>query len=273
MNEFTERFKKLPNHRLLRILESAEQYQGEAVEAARAELAQRSVSEEELASFRSQVEQETAQKEARNTAKKALEAKAEAVGQELLHTVNPIQVDGQSTARRINLLALLFGGLAAYEVFSSFGFLRYMLTSFAAEWDLYSVLELLPMVLLPVIAVSLFLRKPTGWELGAAYLIVINVSLLVGLIYSTLGLIRASSESTMTEYGEGVIVLLNDHYSPFVIPPDPVQYCLALLFYGGLLYALASKRVRSELSIDFQRGITALALAIAALIFFFWLWY
>ena len=48
MNEFQERFRNFDSRKLLKIIEDAENYQSIAVEAAKLELSNRSISDEEV---------------------------------------------------------------------------------------------------------------------------------------------------------------------------------------------------------------------------------
>lgn len=268
MNEYQERFKKLPNHRLLRILESAEQYHQDAIAAAKAELALRTISDEERAAVRSSVENERAKATQRTEDLKTLESKAQSVGKELFQSISPIQIGQQTDARKVNFLVFLFGLLAVYELSSNFGFFRFMLTDISASWDLYSTLVLLSVLVLPATAVLIFIRKRLGWILGGAYLAYTVVLLVLGLKFSLEQ--RLEPESTPSDIGAGGISIdIVDIGMPY-LTPHPVQYLLALVFYCGILALLLHKGVRSQLNIDQRTMMITAILAIAVTLLGVW---
>ncbi len=55
MSEYSEKFKSFPSSKLLRIIEEADSYQVEAVEAAKIELVTRNLSEDEIQSLEEEV--------------------------------------------------------------------------------------------------------------------------------------------------------------------------------------------------------------------------
>jgi hypothetical protein len=244
MNQFTERYKSFTNSDLLRVIENQSDYQPEAVEAAKTEINQRNLPDQELSEAKSELEAERQEKKKQNEKRAEVERKVKSLGTSVFDTINQIQESAPTTERLIRLVTIVFGLIAVFKWYSQFGLVKFMLTDNSAGWDLSMVEYFLPLILLPIALILFWLRKKSGWILMAAY-----------LTYSTIG-----------AFG---LIIMTWNMGPLGIPAidnlfpqtSPTTQILTTLFFGGTLWVLTKKEIKEHFNIKRQTTIAIIAIA------------
>jgi hypothetical protein len=221
MSTFQNRYQNHSNRKLVEIIDSPPgHYQGEALKAARAVLAERQVSEAEIQAIRSEIADEV-----RTKAQKAAEQaqKREAIANQVHQTLEPVDMvrrQPRSTRTLVIMLGVLYGLVLLTEIrqllsVSMFG------VSLA---DLFSYIN----VCLLLSGMYLFFKgRPPGWVILAALLVYYFLSALKILF----------DEIAMPEIDpalEGI----------FVRTPIPVLL-VTLLFYVGWAWAMLSTNIKT----------------------------
>jgi len=165
MNEFQKRFKSFDNIKLLKILEDADNYEAQAVEAAKLELSTREVTDEEVRLVKDAMVDQQVKFDLRQKRIKKIGDRANALSDEILDTVNPIQEESPTIGRKINWIAIGFGVLALYQLVLDFSLISYMFSSPYAEWDLSMIFHFVPLVILLFGIFFFWKRNKIGWIL------------------------------------------------------------------------------------------------------------
>lgn len=253
-NEFSDRFKSLENKKLLKIIEESEHYEPMAVAAAKLELANRKVSADEIQSLQDELNDEKAKIAERHAIFKQVENKAKVLGAELLDTVNPIQKEPQTISRKINLIVIVFGLLALYQIIESFNMFRFLFWDDLVGWDFSMVEFFVPLVLLPVAILLFWNRNRVGW-------ILLSV-LFVYHVISALGMLLLTwkwKSSTVEAVGRGVSDL-----DALIPEPNPMSYVLIAAFFGASLWGIFEEELRRVFRVG--RMVAMVTIAIAALV-------
>jgi hypothetical protein len=246
MNPFTDRYKKLTNSELLKIIDNPADYQPQAIEAANDELTTRQLTEEELLTIREENEALAEEQRLKSDKTKALENKAKDIVSTIADTLNPIQSEKLSTPKAILWISILMILLFLYQLYSQFGLLTYMFKYDAAKWDFSMAMYFLrPLVIMPVAAILFALRKRSGWVLLSGYF--------TYLAFNTIALL----------------------YFEFRRPPDPSGPLDQLLpsapansligwviFNAGCLYFIYKKDVREIYNINTKNILTAACIGV-----------
>lgn len=244
MNQFSERYKTFSNSDLLRVIENQSDYQPEAVEAAKTEINQRNLPDQELSEAKSELEAERQEKKKQNEKRAEVERKVKTLGTSVFDTINPIQESAPTTEKLIRLVTIVLGLIAVFKWYSQFGLVKYMLTDKSAGWDLSMVEYFLPLILLPVALILFWLRKKSGWILMAAYL--------------TYSAISAFGLIIMTWNMEPLGIPAIDNLFP---QTSPTTQILTTLFFGGTLWVLTKKEINEHFNIKRQTAIATIAIA------------
>jgi hypothetical protein len=251
MNQFTERHKTLSNSELLRVIENPSDYQSEAVEAAKTEIDQRNLPDQENEDAKRNLEVERQEQQKQNKKKAEVEQKVKTLGTSIFDTINPIQKSAPTAERLIRLITIVFGLMAIFKWYNQFGLVKFMLTDKSAGWDLSMVEYFLPLILLPVATILFWLRKKSGWILMAAYL--------------TYSAISAFGLIIMTWNMEPLGVPALDNIYP---QTSPTTQILTTLFFGGTLWVLIKTEIKKHYNINRQTAIATIAIAAVLTILF-----
>ena len=228
MNEFSEKLKQAKIHELLKIIAEAEQYTPQAFEAAKSELANRGIGQEELQKIISQrfqndnpVEVEPLQVEyTRNT--------AEGVETLIIESEDPVLQRKRVIDTQIIILTIVFSLIAINNFARDSSLLKHF---FAANYTILSFDSfsyLLLLFMLPMGIFTFWLRYRTGW-------IVLTIYSVCSIIMS--GCLVAVSLNWMI-------------FDLFYVMGSPLQYILSNLFYLVLLYVLWIFDLRATLNIS-----------------------
>ena len=255
MNEFEERFKKLDNRKLLKVLEDADSYQPIAVEAARLELSKREVSESEIQLVRDQVSQRKAKIAKRHEKVNILEDKAKAIGTEFLETVSPIQKEPQTIDRKINVIAIVFGLLAIYMVFKE---LKYLFTFGLGRLDLGGGLNLILPIVLMIGTLLFWKRNKIGWIL-TCFIFVVNI--IVAVIMLRLNWDWKSIITSIGDSSGNIQVDSIDHL-------NPTAFLYHIVIFVASLWVICKDDVRKEFQVDVKTVLITIGASILVIFMF-----
>lgn len=242
MNQFSERYKSLSNSELLKIIDNAADYQPLAVETARREINARKLTDLELDKAREElryIQEKENQKEAK---KRELTQNVRKIVMYISDALNPIQKSPVSTGRLINLISLVFAGIAVYIVIKGIGMLNFMFTE-NEEWDFSVVLYLLPLIWLPLATILFWARKRLGWTLLSIYLsynaVILIDTLIITWNFEPTGIAALDSMAT-----------------------SPVVSLMTLIFYVATICSVSQKKLRSVFNINKISMITTMGITV-----------
>lgn len=261
MNEFQERFKNFDNRKLLKIIEDAENYQSIAVEAAKMELSTRDMSDEEIRAVKDEFLEKQAKIDQRTEKVKEVENKAKAIVTEIFETVNPIQKEPQTIDRKINLIGIVFGILATYQIFNEFGAIQFMFTDSLVEWDFNMVLYFLRIILLISAVFLLWKRNKIGWILMGSFF-VYNIVNAIGMFFLTWEWNRKNSYTDELSSGDFYIDIQGLECSFPQI--NPIVYLISAAIFGTTLWVISKEDIRNKFQVDVNDCL--LTIGISALI-------
>lgn len=242
MNEFTERYKQETNTELLRIIEKSDDYQPLAVEVAKTELDSRNLTVSELNSAKEELRLERQDSEQKEQKKQERINKVRNIA---IDNLNPIQESPIKTDRLINLISILFGGIALYQIIKEFGMLKFMFSG-QGEWDFSMVLYFLPLVMIPTASILFWLRKKFGWILLNFYLCFSAVNS-ISLILMTWN---------MKPTGNAAL----DSLFPVT---SPIVYIMTSLFFIGTLWLINKQDLKVKFRIDKKTMIGTIVFSVA----------
>jgi len=227
MTEFTERYKKLSNFELLEIVSNSSKYQSIAVETAKQEIANRNLSEEDLAKVKLEIKSNQLEKRKQIEKRNQKEDKIKQNIYSFFDLINPIQNGIQTPEKVIRLIILIFAGISIYKIFTEFGMIYFILTNGETKWDLSIIEYFLPLIILPLAVILFWKRKKIGWILLSLFLTYSSV-ISVRLFFLTIG-------------HQPIGLPAMDSLFPLV---SPIDYLFSLLFYGGTLWLICKENSR-----------------------------
>ena len=244
MNQFSERYRNISNADLFRVIENQTDYQPEAIEAAKNELNQRKLTDQDLTAVKVEMKAEQQEKEEYRKKRIEVERKVKNLGASALDTITPIQRSATTPEKIIRLITIVFGLIAILKWYDQFGLASFMLSEISSGWDSSMVEYFLPLLLLPIAVVFFWLRRKIGWILMTTYL---TYSAITGL-----GLIIM----TWNMEASGIPAL--DDLFPQTSTTTQV---LALLFYGGALWAVAKQEIKDSFNVNSQTALGTIVTA------------
>jgi len=241
-NHFSEYYKKITDSELLNILDNTKDYQPAAIEAAKKELANRNLPDEQIREEKRLLLFKQLEKVKEKEKRKIVETKIKEAGYTFLDTINPIQTGIDRTEKNIRVIVIVFGGIFLYELIKDFRtHVFYLSRFFSSAFD--SSMYLLPLILLLVAEIMFWKRKRSGWTLLMAYL----VYSATGVFWMLLQPITWSSSGFLDK----------------LIPrPSPTTYILQLLFLGATIFVLCKPNIREVFSVDQRRMSITIGVAV-----------
>ena len=231
-NNFSENYKTFSTPELLDILANQEDYQPLAVEAARAELASRNLSEQDIKNAKQTLEDKRVKIEKDKEKIKAVETKIKSAGNNLIDTINPIQSGVSSPVKTIRLIVIVFGGIFLYHLLKDYKMHLAYLKDFS-RFPFESSMYFLPLLLLLVSIFLFWKRTKAGWILLTIFITFSAVSAGWGLF------------QTLTWKPSGI-----DAFDKIFLRPSPANYIFQLIFLIGILYILAKASIRELFSVN-----------------------
>ena len=164
---FRERFEAHTNSELFRITDNPGDYQSEAVEAARSIIAERRLTDAEIAAARGELDAEKRERAEQERQGQQRRERRNAAVRRLVDALNPIRSDIPVPGRLVNIVCIVLGVwyLIWFVRVRPVGFLLFTL----GDWD-WSVLTLaVPLVWVPTAIILFWRRKKAGWFMFSIY--------------------------------------------------------------------------------------------------------
>jgi hypothetical protein len=235
-NPFAEYYKTITDSALLAILDNPQDYQASAIDAAKAELESRQLSESAILEARQPLLEKEQAQAAEREKRKMMEEKLKAAGTSLFDSINPMEQGIPTTDKMIRRIVIVLGVLYLYELISNFSMHLSNLKDLPEhpfELGLYFVL----LLILPVALIFFWKRKPIGWILLAIYL----VFSLVATLWFFFFVFKIQSST---------ILQMRD-----LIPESSLlTHLFQLLLFSGAIYILTKKEMRETYLISTDRA-------------------
>lgn len=248
MFDFQEKFKERNNVDLLKILLNPEAYQPKAVDAAKIIIESRQLSEEEISAAEALIKEEKQIAADKVKSKKDMENKVKSYSLSALRSINPIEAEAPSPIRIVKIISIILGGLFLLNLSFNLRMLWLSLPE-SPDWNIYSVLLFLSLLLTPVAIVLFFKRSRMGWIF------------IVGLLTYHIAI-------SLENFIAGLIMEFtsNSYLDAIFHQPSPIGDFLVLGFYIVLLWAVCKKKVRSLYSINQQKMLSTIAIVTVLLL-------
>jgi hypothetical protein len=228
-NSFIERFKRLDPIDLITILNTAEDYRPEAVDAARKELESRQLTEEELSHVKSMYDERVNASQPRNEKWHQIKEKAEAIA----HELSPVQFGPQSQDKYIRSITVFAGVYFLFTLYQHTWFFESYFGDNALNMDWTVVEAAIPLVWLLIAGILFGLKRKVGWILMFAYLVKVAVGSVVFIVY-------------------------------FEMSYSIVQSLVTSLIFGGAAYTMARNDLREVFNVNKTIVGNALVLGVTA---------
>jgi hypothetical protein len=219
-NQFTDTYKKLPTSKLLEIIENRKDYQAEAVETAKLELASR----QDIETAKSELKEKNieVQKKLADVKQKRKEISGKAF--KVLEYADPLVE--KTPEKTIVIICAVLLLIFLFKTVTSFGM---VVSAFKeiADGDFSVYWFLIEYIYLPVAIFFLWRKTRTGWTM-----------FLVWLIYQSIldcfGLYMCYQFSDIP-----------DSFPTFMPMPNLSQYLFQLVFHGGLIYFICKPTTKA----------------------------
>lgn len=241
---FSQTYKSYATAQLLRIIERAEDYQPAAVEAAKAEMDSRLLSDEELLDAQAEL---AAEKEQQNVKQQKAQQRKERISQAAnLLTARPGKPF--SATKAVNLIAVVFGVLFLIYLILEIRTIGYTFIEIA-DGKFFMAISILPFIYIPLTLVMFFQKKRVGWILVTIYL--------------TYSAIAAAGTMIMTFNAQPSGIPALDQAFPI---PSSVSLLLCLLFFVGTLAVMCRKSIRELFAVTRRMMVWTIAISVVATI-------
>ncbi len=197
MNPFIKTFSTYSNLELFRIIQTPENYQDLAVEAAQIITNERNLSEEDVEIANAQFAKEKEDSELKKTKKEAFETNAKDVVNSVIDVIHPIQRTPITTDRIIKTFCVVFGIAFFVFFYKEFWLIKFMFTDKTAKWDIITVLYFLAFIIIPTATILFFNHKKIGWMLFAIFLTYNSLT----AIYDLYTMIKIQQSRFSTPFG------------------------------------------------------------------------
>lgn len=246
MNPYSERYKKLDNFTLFKIIDIPGDYQPEAIEAAKEELASRRLTDDELTVLNEEIAAQKIDQRLKAEKISAIKDKAKGALHTVTEAVHPIQFEELTVPKAVKWICILMALLFLYQLYAQYGLLMYMLANDTGSLGFSMVMYFLrPLLIMPVGGILFALRKKSGWVLLAGYFNYMAINTGALLYYSY---------TRPPDAGTTIALLL---------PAPPVNSLISwIIFIAGCLYFILKKDVRGYYSINRQNIVTAVVIGI-----------
>jgi len=164
MSEFTEKFTTYSNTDLLKIIDTPERYQPEAVQTAIVILNSRELTPEEYEKVKNELEAEKQAEKSQNEKYQVFNEQPSPIESAPASVLIPPKNSSFSIDNGINLIAICCVLLFAFYIYNSIIYVSYLLSPGGVH-DLYvsTILYFIDFIYFPIAAFLLYKRKQLGW--------------------------------------------------------------------------------------------------------------
>lgn len=234
MNRYTEKYKTLSNLELQKIVDLADEYQPDAVSAAKNELNNRNLNKKDIEIIKLQLEEEKTIAREKAEFKRKLVGKVQQKVIDLIDYINPIQKELPTSDKIIRFVTLGFTCLFLYKLITEFRILIWMFTDSSADWDLSAFFYFFPLVILPITILLFWKRKQYGWIILSVF-ISYSVSGALFIFISEIGRKKTTGFEALED---------------LIQTPPPVYYLVGAIIWGAILFTISKKEIREKFNID-----------------------
>ncbi len=228
-NPFTETYRSFTTIDLLEILQQPDLYQQAATEAAREEIAQRKLSDEQLSAAQSELEQREAELNARAREKSKIKDAVVEFGVSVVRDITPSQED-LDTNKKIRVICYALSAIAIYDAYK----LVLTIIRLSRYSRFFDVLSYLPIPILLLLAIGIYHfwhKRKMGWIL-----------LMIFATYTALGAVVAFLSDLLMGLGGDAYLRL--------FPKHTLLYFLISILYIALMIYLNRADIRDTFQID-----------------------
>ena len=175
--DFIRQFETYSTIQLLRIIDSPNDYQPNAVEAAKKIISSRQLSGEEFEIAKGVLDAEKREKEQKDKLKNIYKS--------FFDAVNPTHHGTFIPQNTIRLISIVLGGLFLFQLYRELELMYAIFFVESTDWDFFMLVYFLPLIFFATVIVLFYKRKKAGWFLLAIYLIFSAMSAIGMLIVFT----------------------------------------------------------------------------------------
>lgn len=221
-NQFTDIYKRLPDEKLIDIIDNKKDYQPLAIETALFELKSRQLTDNQISEAKQRnADSKNKKAQADKIVKERIEV-AKNTADKALTILDPLVE--KTPQRTIKLISLVLGLLAIIKLFSNFSMIAALFKD--TNWDLSVAIFLFDLLFLPIALIPFWRLKNLGRKM-----------LSIWLIYNLLSVVSL------------LVVMFSSSHSnsplSFLMPQtDPTTFLAGVLLSAGLLYYINKKDVK-----------------------------
>ena len=247
--EFIKKYEAYSTIQLLRIIDSPNDYQPDAVEAAKAIISNRQLSEEEFEIARDGY---NAEKQEEERKEKGLKDNLKNVYNSIFDIINPMKGGSLVAEKRVKIISAVLVGLFLFQLYQQLKMLY--ITFLEIGWDtFFIVVPLLPLIFIATVIVLFYKRKKTGWFMLTVYLIFSAVSEIeTFVVFMTVNFVGVEAFSITLLY------------------PTPIRHVLKFIFYTAIAWIISRENVRSVYSINEKTMIYTISITTLIMVLIEW---
>jgi len=243
--DFIKQFEEYSTIQLLRIIDSPNDYQPDAVEAAKTIISNRQLPEEEIEKARDELNGEKREKE------RELKDNPKDVYQSVFDAVNPVHSGILIPEKAIKIISIALSGLFLFQLYRELKFIYSIFIAGYADWSLFLDIYFLPLLVLAAVIVLFYKRKKAGWFLLAIYLIFSAISA-IGMFIMLIKTHPAGIEALDVVISSSYIFL--------------ITHILTFIFCAGIIGIISKENIRAVYSISEQTMINTITITTLTMI-------
>ena len=237
--DFIKQFEKYSTIQLLRIIDSPNDYQPDAVEAAKTIISNRQLPEEEIEKARNELNGEKREKE------RELKDNPKDVYQSVFDAVNPLRSGILIPEKAIKIISIALSGLFLFQLYQELKFIYSIFIAGYADWSIFLDSYFLQLLVFAAVIVLFYKRKKIGWFLLVIY-----------LIFSAISAI-------------GMLIMLIKMHPDVVISSSYIfliTHILTFVFCAGIIGIISKENIRAVYSISEQTMINTITITTLTMI-------
>jgi len=245
--DFRKYYTTVSNVELLEVLSNEDDYQQEAVIAAKNELDFRQLSQDDLNDAKNLLTEKRLQQKIKIERVTSIKSKIKNAGSEVIDSINPIQPERPTVEKTIRIVAIFYGIIFVYMLVFKFrdiyiGFLD------IKDGHFYPISYVLFFCLLPVAVYLFFKKRKTGWTLLTGLI----CYLVVGVVITFIDFFTYQSSGILSE----------------LFPrPSIISAIIQLIFVATSLFAVCKQDVRIIFGVNRNLMISTIVLGILLTVF------
>lgn len=255
--QLLEKYHDFSTHQLLLILEEAEDYQPEAIEAVNTVLASREITPEQRAYAREKAEEIRTERERPIAWIATIRQLMGPDFQRLVNHLNPIHEEPAALRRKIIIVASLYSFHALQFVWGWIPNMEFLIEYPAALTELGFLIEMILMVLVPIAVVLFWIRKKAGWLLLNSYTVYYGIAKLFGLG------VLATVETSLppgSPYG----------LDPIPLTPPLLPLLVFAILSGALIWLINKETFRHAFGVTKNAGRISSAIGVILAMLMIW---